>query len=154
PAWFRDRTAARATYISASPAAISEVIQISARGWVTPAEEARLLGYPKCCVEDYHRCTVKAEETFFRAVMRVARGDEQEARQILSDNVKFRLSDEEEAQIRSLDSRPCLFTSVDMCAACAANDRSPARVLSRQYAKLAKDLDPTLFATLEQAATF
>lgn len=158
PAWFRDllRTAPeRATYVSAVPGVVSEIRKISARGWVTPAEESRLLGYPKCCVEDHHHRALVTEETFFRAVMRVAREDEQEARRIVLDDVKIHLSDEEEAQMKSAqDGRPCPFTSVYMCAACAASDRSPAQLLSRQYAKLARDLDSELFAALELAARF
>src|ERR1700687_838532 len=77
PAWFRDLriTRERAPYVSAASGALSEIRQISARGWVTPVEEARLLGYPKCCVEDYHHRALVTDETFFRAVMRIARGE-------------------------------------------------------------------------------
>jgi hypothetical protein len=157
PVWFRDlkRAPERATYISAVPGVVSEIRKISAREWVTSAEEARLLRYPECCVGDHHHRALVTEETFFRAVMRVARGNEQEARRIVLDDVKFHLSDEEEAQMKwAQDVRPCPFTSVYMCVGCAASDRSPAQLLSRQYAKLARDLDSELFATLEKAARF
>ena len=87
--------------------------------------------------------------------MRVAGGNEQTARRVLLDDVKFHLSDEEEAQMKwAQHFRPCPFTSVYMCVACAASDRSPAQSLSRQYSKLARELDSELFATLEEAARF
>lgn len=157
PAWYRElrRSRQRATYISATGSVVSEIREMSARGWVSPAEEAHLLGYPLCCVEDHHRRAVVIQDTFFRAVMRVARGDEQKARSLLFEDVKFHLNDEEEAQMKSArELRPCPFASFYMCASCASSDRSTARKLSRQYAKLASDLDSALFATLEEAASF
>jgi hypothetical protein len=157
PAWFLNlRTAhAKATYISVFPSVISEIRKISARGYVTSAEEARLLGYPKCCVEDHHHRALMTEKTFFKAVMRVARGEEQAARRILVDDVKFHLTDEEETQMKwAQDVHPCPFTGFFMCPACAASDRSPARLVSRQYMKLARDVDSDLFDSLEESARF
>jgi hypothetical protein len=157
PAWLRDLRRStvpeRAIYISGLHDVFREIREISGRGGVTPDEESRLLGYPRCCVQDHHSRSFVVEETFAQAVMRVAEGDEKEARRIVLDDVKFLLNDEEEARMKwATQLRPCPFTSVYMCDQCAASDRSPARSLSRQYAKLARDLDSELFATLERVS--
>lgn len=154
PAWYRELRVnhGRATYLSPARGLASEIRAISARRWVSPAEEARLLGYPLCCVENRHRCLLLGEDTFFRAAMRAANGDEAEARRMILADVEFEFEGELAARIEeAMELRPCRFTSVYMCPRCAARDRSPARNLSKQYAKLAKDLDPALFEELDQA---
>jgi len=155
PTWLRDLRRStvpeRAIYISGLRDVFREMREISDRGRVTPDEESRLLGYPRCCVQDHHSRALIVEETFAQAVMRVAEGDEKEARRIVLNDVKVLLNDEEGARMKWAEQlRPCPFTSVYMCDGCAASDRSPARSLSRQYAKLARDLDSKLFATLQR----
>jgi hypothetical protein len=155
PAWYRDLKSSRETaiYITPSKETASEVRTVSARGWVLPAEEARLLGYPRCCVEGSHNERLTTAEIFFRAAMRAAEGDEDRARSMILADEKFAIEGEDAVRMRAATQyRPCPFTSVFMCASCAANDRSPARTLSRRYATLARDLDSNLFAALEQTA--
>ena len=73
---------------------------------------------------------------------------------ILAD-VKFQIRQEDrEAMNAANEFRPCPFTSVAMCAPCAAHERSPARKLSSPYAKLASDLDSNLLMALQQTAAF
>jgi hypothetical protein len=91
-------------------------------------------------------------ETFFLGAMQVANGDENEARRIIMEDVKFQLDGELENRMKeALQYRPCRFTSVHMCALCAANDRTPAKMLSKQYAQLALKLDTALFGQIDDA---
>ena len=156
PSWYREirRSHQRATYICADRGLVSEIRKISARGWVSPAEEARLLGYPLCCVEDHHQRMLVMAETFFRGAMLAAKGNEAEARENILADVQFELEGELAARMKeAMESRMCRFTSVHMCPGCAATPRSPAGILSKQYTKLASDLDLALFEELDQAWT-
>jgi hypothetical protein len=157
PAWYRELRLSRqrAIYISAVSGVVTEIREISARGWVSPDEEARLLGYPLCCVADHHRRALVMADAFFRGAMLAANGDEAEARRIILADVKFKLEGEPAARMKeATELRPGRFTSVDMCVECAANGRGPAHALSKQYAKLAKGLDQALFEELEQVWTW
>jgi len=92
PPWYRalrETAGETATYMSADPSAITEVRKISARGWVSPAEEARLLGYPLCCVEERHKNSFVVAECLFRAAMGAAKGDEAKAREMILADVEF-----------------------------------------------------------------
>ena len=83
--------------------------------------------------------------------MQAADGDEERARTMILTDAEFPIREEDTESMRAAeDLRPCPFTSVFMCAACAAGERSPARILSSRFAKLARDLDPTLFAALDE----
>jgi hypothetical protein len=156
PAWYRNREPFRekVTYISLRHETAVQIRAICVRGWVTPSEEASLLGYPRCCVEDDHHKKLVMEEIFFRALMKAANENEEQARDIFLADTKVAIEGDDAARAEEAMElrRACPFTSVFMCASCAANERSPANRLSAQYTKLAKDLDLALFRTLEKSA--
>lgn len=155
PEWYRRmrNNQDQAVYITRNREAVSEILKISARGWVSPEEEARLLGYPMCCVEGSHKERRALAEGFFLAALEAADGDEERARAVILADTKFQLPEEFTTRMEAaLTHDQCPFTSIFMCPACAANPESPARTLSDRYAKLAKDLDSDLFKALKQTA--
>jgi hypothetical protein len=92
-------------------------------------------------------------EVWFRAVMRAANGSEDEARRIISADIDVSraIEDEDAKQLANAHGlHGCPFTSVVMCPACASGEQGPARKLSMQYEKLARDLDSELLETLDR----
>ena len=125
PQWYldqcRDEMAGfTAHYICADDGVAAEVRQACQGGGPTMAVEARLLGYPLCCVADHYR---RATAYHRRA-----------------------LADPDAGERAGLETAmaitPCPYTSFNMCDPCAEDRVRPAAVLSLQYARLAHQIDP------------
>jgi hypothetical protein len=158
PVWFRDHAAAafaerRAHYICRARATANEICKINAAGGPTVSQEARLLGYPECCVAGHYRRGLEYQTLWLKILSAASGGDEAEMRRMLAsaaplepgtDDMRRRL----EAAMR-VDPAP--FTSVNMCDACRDHADSPARRLSARYRDLAAAIDPGLKNELEIA---
>jgi hypothetical protein len=157
PDWYRDHTSAElarrtAHYITNSAAIADELRLIAAGARLTVAIEARLLGFPECCVAAHYGRTLGFHRLslamFARATGGDAGGDEggdaadmarllREAAPLAPAN-----SGERAALDAATSLIPCPFTSLNMCETCAASARSPAAALALSYAGLAHHIDP------------
>lgn len=154
PGWYADHVAARMKAgrgwtITASGAVAGE---LRALGGASPdiATEARLLGYPVCCVRaHYDRADAWARLTL-AVLARRAGGDAAAMRALLRDGAAIEPEGAEECALHAKATGfvPCGFTSWNQCAACAAEPDSPSAVLSARYRALADATDPQLAALL------
>ncbi|HXP31098.1 MAG TPA: hypothetical protein VN832_08410 [Stellaceae bacterium] len=112
---------------------------LAAQGRVSAADEAVLLGYPLCCVEQHHRQALALERFIAELTERRAQGDRARmARLIATGADPSPASAAEWARYDRLTAiAPAPFTSVNMCDGCAGDADSPARRLSRRYRALA-----------------
>lgn len=154
PGWYLDHvaarlSAARAWTVTASGAAASE---LRALGGAAPdlTTEARLLGYPVCCVvAHYDRADAWARLTL-AVLARRAGGDAAAMRALLRDGAAIEPGTAAERRLHAEATgfAPCGFTSWNLCPACAAASDSPSAVLSARYRALADATDPQLAALL------
>ncbi len=135
PDWYRRHTGAElarhtAHYLCGPAAVARKVRRIAATGSLTVAREARLLGYPECCVAAHYRRTLAFHRATLAVLARAAGGQ------------------------AALDAAgavtPCPFTSLNMCDPCAASAHGPAAELALAYARLARDVDPALAKRLAE----
>jgi hypothetical protein len=156
PGWYRDHlrsafSGRTAWYVCRSRAAAEEAAEIC-KGTASPTveQEARLLGYPECCVEAHYARGLAYQKVWLSILARAAAGDEAEMRRLLADGASFDPETEEERCLleAAMAIRPCRFTSINMCDSCASDDDSPARRLSKRYADLAAAVDRGLFTAL------
>ena len=110
---------------------------------ISQAAEARLLGYPPCCVADHHASQRACHRLRADIIHRQAGGDDVQMRRLAESEVVLRPhTPEDRARWRTATRCvPAPFTSVNMCPACAADAASPARTLSLEYRRLAQETD-------------
>lgn len=146
----------KAWYICRSRAVADEAADICA-GVIplTIAREARLLGYPECCVESHYARSRAYQNIWFDILGRAAQNDEAKMRRMLAEGAP--LQPETGAGREGLEAamavKPCPYTSINMCESCAADPDSPARRLSKRYADLAKEIDRGLATALAAHST-
>lgn len=133
-------------YICRARGIADEVRRTLESGEITIDQEARLLGYPVCCVRDHYRSTRLMKEAFSLMLHRTAGGDEREMRRIVEEGIQMEAQTIEEishiSEATTLQSAP--FTSINMCSACAEDPESPAMEISRNYERLARGIDPEI----------
>ncbi len=147
PSWFtaptRERLAAgQACYVAKTRRVASELAELAAGAQPGIAREARLLGFPECCVAAHYASMAALERARFDLIRRRAGGEEAEMRRLAAAGQPVLPETEEErarmaAAVRVL---PAPRTSLNMCAACAADPQSPGRSLAADYAALARAL--------------
>jgi hypothetical protein len=144
PEWYvhaaaRRRAAHPVLYLCRDTGTRADVAALSAAGRVAVADEAALLGYPRCCVAQHHAQALGLERLLAETIERQAQGDPVRAARLTEAGVAPLPSSREGwARHASLSAiAPSRFTSVNMCRACAADRDSPARRLSRRYEQLA-----------------
>jgi hypothetical protein len=146
PDWYVAAVAARrasqnALYVWRDPALEDRVRQACARGRVTVAEEAALLGYPECCVAQHHAQALALEDLNIAAIVRQARDDEARHRLAAAGIVPLPRSPEAWREVEAtLAIAPEPDTSINRCAACVADPDGPAGRLGRRYRELARAL--------------
>jgi hypothetical protein len=155
PEWYAAHTRAalakvRAFYVYKTRATGTAVEEACATGAPTIAEEARLLGFPECCVADHHARLRIFHDLTLAWLERRAGGDEAAMKRLLEAGVELRPegTDEETALERALALAVAPFTSINMCVACAKSATSPAMRLAERYGDLAAAIDPDYFAGL------
>lgn len=157
--WYAEATlrevhSAGALYICKTRAAAEGVRAACATAEPAIAEEARLLGYPECCVADHYLRVRAANAVWFGVLGRAGGGDEAEMRRLLAEGAPLVPTGEDaiaalEAAIAVI---PCPYMSLNMCANCATAAASPAWTLSARYQKLCQDVDPGLFTEIAAPA--
>jgi hypothetical protein len=150
PGWYVARSRAalvplRAWYVCRSAATERAVRAVCANGGrLTVAEEARLLGYPECCVAAHYDRALAFHRATMSILRRHAGGDAARMESLF--DAAGRLPPESAAERTGLVSAaaivPTPFGSWNMCAACAQDGDGPSARLSRRYAALARMVDP------------
>ena len=147
PGWFAEIAdarlrAGRAHYLARTRAAAAAVAAACASGRPSIAEEARLLGFPECCVADHYAGAAAYLRASFAILRLRTGGDEAEMRRLAAGDAPLALETEDERALLAAAAtvRPARHTSLNMCAGCAATEASPARLLAARYAALARRL--------------
>ena len=159
PEWYIEHTRAafegfRAHYICKARATADEVVGLCQTGTPSVADEARLLGYPVCCVEAHYLRNREYQMVWLSILGREAGGQEAEMRRLLADGATLTpANDDERARFEAtIRVRTVAFTSVNMCQACEESSDGPARRMSRHYGELARALDQGLARKLAAAS--
>lgn len=148
PSWYRDIVAVRdgAPVIAAVsrpggaplPAGGSEI---------SVGEEAALLGYPECCVRDFHRKRRLFHIFSLRAISRQAGGDAKAMRRLAGAQIMLAPRSAAERRALALATRTIFApaTSLAMCRICENDVDSAAMRLSARYRALAVDAGAETF---------
>lgn len=155
PDWLREHvhdtlSRTRHQYVCRDRRTAREVSELCGSGAATVEQEARLLNYPRCCVERHHERSVQYFEVFLANLRRHA-GDDEAAASLLADG--YTLTDptpDEETAVRALITVAAApFTSFQACEACLAKGTAaPAQLKVREGLQLARAVDDELLATL------
>ncbi len=147
PGWFveagrKGLDERRAHYIAKGRATADELKALAGGGRPDIAQEARLLGFPLCCVEAHYRAAAAFEGATYELLSRRAGGDEEEMKRLAEGPEPLRPESEEERVLLStaVSVRPARYTSLNMCETCAADPGSPGVRLSATYGALAEAL--------------
>jgi hypothetical protein len=113
---------------------------------ITMEEEARLLGYPLCCVREHYEQDALFEHAFYMLLQRHGQGDVAEMMRLLREDVAMNAEtpEEEEAFTKATSFNQNPFTSFQMCSQCAEDSTRPAGRISRRYEQLARTVDQRL----------
>ncbi len=159
PEWYAEHTRAavagfRAHYVCKARATADEVAALCRTGTPTVEDEARLLGYPPCCVAAHYAHGRAWRIAWLSILERVAGGEEAEMRRLLAAGAPLApATDDERVRLEAaMAVRTAPFTSVNMCAPCAASTDGPARLMSRRYCDFARTLDRGLARDLAAAS--
>lgn len=157
PEWYADHSRTELAGLTAiaicrtkSIAAAIESVN-SAGGQLTMAEEARLLGYPPCCVKAHYERALRYHRATLSMLRRLGKGDPAKMRALLTGGAnRTPVTDDE---IVDLDAAfaidPAPFGSWNLCMRCASAEGKPSSALSARYRKLALAIAPALVKTLE-----
>lgn len=122
-----------------------------ARGRLSMAEEARLLGYPPCCVAAHYERALRYHRATLSMLRRLGGDDPVRMQELLAGGANMApATDDEIADLDAafaIDAAP--FGSWNRCAPCAAADSTPSSALSARYRKLALAVAPDLANTLQ-----
>ena len=149
PDWYVELLSSRegppssAVYICKSRDTNAAVEDLCSRPTVTIEEEAKLLGYPVCCVADRYRGIRLMETTLYNMTLRVSGADIDEMKRIILEDVQMTPETSEElAAAEDLHGGAFApFTSISMCRKCAADPNSVAYAISAKYEALARSVD-------------
>lgn len=158
PDWYVERArrslaGLRAYYVCRARAVAAEVAAVPENGAVSVEQEARLLGYPECCVRGYYRAAAAHQRVWMDMARTRAGGDEEAAAQLLDSGEKIAPETEEEKRRLEEAAKvaPVPFASFNACEACAAGGPdSPAALKSRQAYAFAAAIDRDLVAVLSR----
>ena len=159
PEWYIEHTRTafegfRAHYICKARATADEVVELCRTGTPSVADEARLLGYPVCCVEAHYIRSREYQLVWLSILGHEAGGQEAETRRLLADGATpTPANDDERARLEAtMTVRTAAFTSVNMCQACEESSDGPARRMSQLYGEFAWALDQSLARKLATAS--
>lgn len=151
PAWFRDhldkQNPTQPVFYICRVKGTAEAVQATLdNATITIDEEARLLGYPVCCVKAHYERQAKFNKVFYELVKRTAGGDEAEMKRILEEDIEVaaETAEEEAAMKEAMEFEPAPYTSFHMCPACTADENSTGGKLSKRYEALASEIDKDL----------
>ena len=140
PSWFRDAfraplDAGRSVWVTRARRLAAELDAVSAAGGRADVDlEARLLGFPRCCVAAHRAGAAAFERAVFEMLGARAGGDEAEMRRLAADRAFAPETDEERGRLAEAAAlRPAPWASFNMCEACAGDPDSPGGRLSARY---------------------
>ncbi|MDE0334237.1 MAG: hypothetical protein OXI64_04710 [Defluviicoccus sp.] len=143
PDWFAERmrkglTEGRAHYVTKARATADELRELGDGARPTVEQEARLLGFPVCCVEAHYAGVAAFEGAAFEMLSRRADGDEEAIRRLVEGDEPVRPETDEERALLSgaMSVNPARNTSLNMCEKCAVDPESPGAKLSATYGEL------------------
>jgi len=126
----------RAWYICKDTTIAESVRRVNdAAGHLSVSEEARLIGYPECCVKAHYERSRRYHWGTLAILERLANGDEKKMQNLFTNEAHLvpvtqqELNDFEMA----FDIREPKLGSWNLCHACARGTNSPSEVLSQQY---------------------
>ena len=147
PGWFveigrKGLEEGRAHYIAKGRAVAEELKALAGAGRPGIEQEARLLGFPVCCVEAHYAAAAAFEGATFEILSRRVGGDEAEMRRLAEGPEPVRPETDEEHVLlaTAMSVRPARYTSLNMCESCAADPESPGARLSAAYGALVEAL--------------
>lgn len=144
PKWYADHCRAelqpyRAWYICSDPAIANAVKKINdANGRLSMTEEARLLGYPECCVGAHYERAERYHRGSLAILKRLAKGDETRMRDLffggahLAPVTQQEINDFDEA----FEIHEPAFGSWNMCRACKNETNRTSKELAQQYSEV------------------
>ncbi len=140
------------TYISKLRNVASELASITSGCSITIKQEARLLGYPLCCVRDHYYRGRMMKDAMHQMLLRTSGGSIPEMQRLIRYDVEMTPTTPEEVAGIQAATRLIWapFTSFCMCLSCASTSNSPARLISNQFETLARLIDARLVAEIEQ----
>ena len=149
PNWYRDHTvtqlaSSRAAYVCSSREVAHEIGSINdAGGRLAMKSEARLLGYPECCVVAHYDRAVRYHQAIFSILRRLAGRDDAQMQELLRGGAALAAKTRGEIahMDAALDLQPASFGSWNQCPLCAGDDGSPSAELSQKYRFLAETTD-------------
>lgn len=156
PDWYLDHTRRafaehRAWYICRARATADEVAKLCETAAITVAEEARLLGYPECCVRDHYRRAADYQRVWLDLLRRKAGGDDRKAAELLASNEPLapETDDDRKRLEAAMRTVPVPFTSINACEACVnGGPVAPANLKSLAGRKFAAEVDGGLLRAL------
>ena len=159
PGWYVEHTRQafagfRAHYVCKARSIADEVAALCELGTLSIEDEARLLGYPPCCVRAHYARNLDYRLAWLAILEREAGGDEDEMRRLLADGAPLAPANDAERDRLSMAMtvHAAPFTSINMCETCRESGDGPARLASRRHAALARALDPGLARELATAS--
>ena len=158
PDWYLDHTRRafaehRAWYICRARAVADEVAEICETAVITVTQEARLLGYPECCVRGHYVRAADYQRVWLDLLRRRAGGDEEAAIGLLASNEPLEPeTDEDRTRLRAaMRTVPVPFTSVNACQSCIdGGPNAPANLKSLEGRQFAGEIDKGLAAVLSR----
>ena len=126
----------RAWYICKDDTIAESILGINrAGGHLTVSEEARLLGYPECCVQAHYKRSQRYHRGALAILKRVAGGNENKMRKLLASQAPLVPVTQEELDEFEIafDIHEAKFGSWNLCHACACGTDTRSEVLSKQY---------------------
>jgi hypothetical protein len=156
PDWYVDHCRGelnqhRAVYIWRTQAAGSAVQIVNAAGGrLSIADEARLLGFPECCVAAFYQRALRYHAATLSMMGRYGASDAIQMRALMERGTNMAPSTKQEiADLQAAFAiQPAPFGSWNMCDSCVASEAGPSANLSMRYRELAAAVDGEIVAAL------
>ena len=143
PSWYRTGWSLRdegpdVLYVSRERSLAQRLRRFGRDGEASIDREAELLGYPLCCVEDYHRKVRDLHQMNARLIFEHCKGDEEKMQRWIRAGVQLKPHDKPEiARFLSLvKSHFAPYTSIAMCGDCSRGLSREAERVSGSMKKL------------------
>jgi len=144
PSWYKkhcqkELSHLQAFYIASGKETVSAVSRINkASGRLGMSEEARLLGYPDCCVAAHYHRALRYHRATISILKRLAKGNEGQMHSLLTGGANFAPATKEEIADfeEAFSIYPATHGSWNMCSRCVSNPDSLSKKLSTAYRNL------------------
>lgn len=149
PEWYADHCRAgllpyHAWYICSDEDIAESVRTVNAAtGYLSMTEEARLLGYPECCVNAHYERARRYHQGTLAILKRLANGNENKMQKLFAGGAHLVPVTQQEIDDfdAAFDIHEPRFGSWNMCGACASGTSSASGNLSQQYSDVVQKAD-------------